>query len=166
MLLQGLIGKNAKIRIFRSVWLHSVSPRDQASKSKIQGERPFIEPGDHSSSKETVHRETRLFVEGGRRVFIAGEGVHCGRGCALQERAFVAGEGIHCRRGYSSQERVFIAGGREEAVHRMREEAVHRTREEGIDRRRRAFIAGGRRPSVAGGRRLFVAGERRPFIDL
>ena len=25
MLLQGFIGKNAKIRIFRSVWLHSVS---------------------------------------------------------------------------------------------------------------------------------------------
>ena len=25
MVLQGLIGKNAKIRIFRSVWLHSVS---------------------------------------------------------------------------------------------------------------------------------------------
>ena len=25
MLLQGFIGKNAKIRIFRSVWLHSIS---------------------------------------------------------------------------------------------------------------------------------------------
>jgi len=25
VVLQGLIGKNAKIRIFRSVWLHSVS---------------------------------------------------------------------------------------------------------------------------------------------
>jgi len=81
-----------------------VRPRDQASKSKIQGERPFVEQGDHSSSKETIHRETRLFVEGGRRVFVAGEGVHCGRGCALQERAFIAGEGIHRRRGYSSQE--------------------------------------------------------------
>ena len=31
MLLQGLIGKNAKIRIFRSVWLHSIS-LDRANK--------------------------------------------------------------------------------------------------------------------------------------
>jgi len=132
-----------------------VRPRDQASKSKIQGERLFVEPGDRSSSKETVRRETRLFVEGGRRVFVAGEGVHCRRGCALQERAFVAGEGIHCRRGYSLQEgggcSSHEGGGRpshegggcpshEGGGHSLQEEAIRRTREEAVCcRREEAF---------------------------
>jgi len=35
VLLQGFIGKNAKIRIFRSVWLHSVSPGEKADYVKF-----------------------------------------------------------------------------------------------------------------------------------
>ena len=37
MLLQGLIGKNAKIRIFRSVWLHSVSTCPQSYQTGTDG---------------------------------------------------------------------------------------------------------------------------------
>ena len=62
MLLQGFIGKNAKIRIFRSVWLHSVSSLWVMWHLDSVLERSVV---GGSLSSVSVHASCPLFVSGG-----------------------------------------------------------------------------------------------------
>jgi len=71
VLLQGFIGKNAEIRIFRSVWLYSISPLYQLHKSKLIHQnnvtrRPVLLAKMQGASKGIVTKD--LEIENGAPV--------------------------------------------------------------------------------------------------